>query len=272
MRENRFYRGFIVAITMLIVSGALLSLGYLFSENARNFADYIDNLDDSIRDVAVHIGSVVLITAMIWNYHFILRFIRKSIKPTDTQIIGLWYVSRYFKKNSTLRVSTSQWLISRNINGEYDVKIKSTASENGGKVARVVYNERDRLNILITGRDHNQQSLVCFQPTLPSEPDSRILGLGLGDDDQYVLSCRIYFASRILLPAAYIEEVLKDATETLRGYEINSPLIQLPSHIMTEILSRNPLPEASMSAVNSNVDTTLRERFYKIARDTTALW
>jgi hypothetical protein len=152
------------------------------------------------------------------------------------------------KKHDKVSLLTNRWRISRGIitrgfNYKMVVRDGKKTPVYSATAGSLVYNERDRFNILIAGNDHRQQSLVCFQSSIRNADDTRLLGIGAGDDHQYVLSVRIYMASRELYPDEYIKGILDDASEKLRTYGGDCKLLQLPPHIISEILANHPVPQ-----------------------------
>jgi hypothetical protein len=177
------------------------------------------------------------------------------VRPTDAQVIGDWHVSRYLKKNNKTEIITERWCIRRAWSSQYEVKIYDWDG-NWKSSGRVMYNERDRLNILLYGANHRQQSLICFQMNIPEHNDSRILGLGVGDDNQYVLSTRVYLASRTVLDDVCIEKIINAATDKLRTTAKNGRLFQLSTGIISKVFDDNPLPNISEVPNREHTGTT----------------
>lgn len=187
-----------------------------------------------------NVVSAILIAIALLNYRGIIQFIRRRIKPTDGQIIGTWYVSRYLKKNTDVSILTEKWRIVRDLSSRYRVIM---CDEHAGKYGGIVeYNERERLNINITGVDHNQHGFVSFQLTIPRIDDSRMFGLGVGEDANYFLSARIYLASRIRYEDAYVRQLLDEAHGVLLSTGTACPLIQLPPERITAVLGAHSPP------------------------------
>jgi hypothetical protein len=181
-----------------------------------------------------------------FNFRVIRKLLRPSIEKIDSQIIGKWHVYRYGSKRGVLSLLglNEVWEIRRTPVRTYSVRIDTPPNE--VKITgRIVYKERDRLNILLTGIDHKQQSLISFPLTILSlnddgTYDSRLLGIGVGDDSDHVLTSRVYFASKSKLPEDYVKVVIGAATSYLRNGQSN--LLQMPASAISEIFKSNPLP------------------------------
>ena len=196
------------------------------------------------------VRGVVILAAvrfLAFDFRAICQLLRSSIEATDAQIIGKWYVYRYGNKHGTLSLMglDEAWKIRRTLTRTYAVRIDMPPNE--VKITgKIVYKERDRLNILMTGIDHKQQSLISFPLTIPflkgddGTYDSRLLGIGVGDDSDYVLSTRVYLASKVKLPKDYAESVIEAATSYLRTSQGN--LLQMPASAISEIFKSKPLP------------------------------
>jgi hypothetical protein len=212
----------------------------------------------SIAAIVTGVISSAVFTLLILNFRIVGSFVRQTIEPADHQITGDWYVSRYLKENNKSEVCTDKWYIGRGWSGGYNVKIPY-ADDDGWDwelSGRILYNERDRLNILLDGANHRQQSLISFQMNIPRTNDTRILGLGVGDDCQYVLSTRVYLASRHRLDDNHIKKVIDNATDKLRTNGANSPLSQLPTDIISTVFQDNFPPEISEASNNERKRTT----------------
>jgi hypothetical protein len=223
-----------------IVRSALL--GYLTPEHLSKISDQILT------------SLIVLLIIAILTYQFraVRRLLRLSLERTDEQIVGDWYIYRAGKKNGNLKLLglDEKWRIRRTFAGVYNVRI--VMSDKGNEITgTVMYKERDRLNILLTGVNHKQQSLVSFQLSIPSSTtdashsedtlvDSRMLGIGVGDDSDYVLTARVYLASKSRLPKDHVETLLDAATKQLRSNE--GRLLQLSSTEITRIFKDSPMP------------------------------
>ncbi len=242
MERNFIYRLLIVMAVIISVSVIVLIFSFVISKSDNNFLTYLYNLPYSLKGAVDNIISVIAITIALYNYRVILNFIRRSIKATDKQIISKWYVSRHIKKNNKIDVLTDVWHIRRSISGKYEVYMYNYENDYVKK-GELVYNERDRFNILLIGSDHKQQSLVCFQTNIPKKSDTRLLGLGVGDDSQYFLTTRVYLASRVKFPIEYINAVLLDASKSMLYCANETPMVQLPPHLISEVLGRHPIPD-----------------------------
>lgn len=249
------FRILIVLVAILVVLvGSIEAINH-FSPNLQ--LDTIGilshfNIDAIIADLIDHEITYVLIALAALNYRGLLRFVRRTIKPTDAQIAGDWYVSRYVKKNNLSEIITERWRIQRDWYSKYNIKTFAFWNGSWTVEGQLVYNERDRFNILLNGTNHKQQSLICFQASIPRDHDTRLLGLGVGDDSQYVLSARVYFASRDRLPDDYIKKVVDEATAQFHASDKSNPLLQLPTEIISNVFEKHRLPEISEESDRKN--------------------
>jgi hypothetical protein len=235
----------------LILSGAALCVAILLLGALSVSGSYISYLHPLLdvgrrllnlvpQGILDHIAAVVLLSLISFNYRAILRFLRESLKPTDGQIVGNWFVSRFIVKHGAHSILTERWKIARGLSSRYIVIMYQDAKKYMNFSGIVAYNERDRLNLLISGLDHHQQSLVCFETNIPRSDDSRMLGLGVGDDYNYFLTTRIYFASRTQYSNAYIEHILLEATSALRSDHSATPLLRLNPEVIANVLGKYP--------------------------------
>ncbi len=199
------------------------------------------------RGIVENIASAILVSVVALNYRAILRFLQRRLKPTDGQIVGTWFVSRFIKKNTQLSVLTEEWIIVRSLGGRYVVRMHFDAKVYMTFSGLVQYNERDRLNILINGVDHHQQSLVCFQTNIPRADDSRMLGLGVGDDSNYFLTTRVYLASRVRYGDDYVSDILNEASAAVLTGTGAGPMLQLTPDVIAATLGKHPLPATGAS-------------------------
>lgn len=204
----------------------------------------------SSKDFSIRVVTEILALAFVGllgsQYRLIVGLLRHAIEVTDEQIIGRWYVYRYGQKHHIQYWIKGEWNITRSrLRGTY--KVAQTRHNSGVRIdGEVVYKERDRLNILLTGINHKQQSLVSFQTTIPSNYDRRMLGVGVGDDADYFLGSRVYLASRVSLSDELARAIIDDATGALRA--CGNGLLQLPMTKIAEIFSRYPVPESEMQS------------------------
>jgi len=183
----------------------------------------------------------------IFNINAVGRFLRRSIAPTDELIIGPWNVYRYTKSQGKNELLYDVWTIRRNFARQYVVVIETKNSRrNQTYVGTLEYNERDRFSVKLTGVNHKQQSFISFSPRISINDDTRTIGFGVGDDADYVLSARIYVASREPLHDSHVEKLIDDVTKTIAS-GTDGKLIQLSSHNITEVLLRHPWPETKTS-------------------------
>jgi hypothetical protein len=252
-------KGFVSRIAMVllgIIVLFLISVGIitsLFPDQRQVIVSAASriNLDSTATSIINYAINYALLGFALINYRAILSFVRQTVKRTDAQIVGDWHVSRYIKKNNKSEIFTERWRIGRDWRtSRYTVQIYEDWKGDWKSSGRVMYNERDRLNILLDGTNHHQQSSVCFQVNIPRHNDSRILGLGVGDDSQYVLSARVYLAARKRLDDARIRKVIDGATNKLRTDGANGPLFQLPVDIISKVFEDNPLPKKARSSRN----------------------
>lgn len=201
--------------------------------------EYVEPLYGGITE---HIIAAFGLAFISFQYRSILSFLRRSIQSTDELIIGTWNIYRYTKSQGEIVLLTDVWTIRRNLSRKYAVSMRSSAKNKiSAYMGWIIYNERDRFSVLLEGFNHKEQSLISFSPRIPVSGDTRTLGLGLGDDADYILSSRIYLASRTALPHEHVKEILNDASACIRKGD--EQLIQLPSHVISEIFVRHPLPK-----------------------------
>jgi hypothetical protein len=238
-----------IGLVLVVGAGAIaLAFTPLPQMAWQTFLSYWTTNDPSDVIFGIVKGVVILaaVRLIVFNFRAIRQLLRSGVEETDAQIIGKWYVYRYGKKHGTLSLMglNDEWHIRRTLGRTYAVRIDRPP--NTIKITgRVVYKERDRLNILVTGSDHKQQSLISFHLTIPTIKedgayDSRLLGISVGDDSDYVLSARVYFACKAKLPKAYVESVIEAATDYLRTGQ--GTLLQMPASAISEIFKSNPLP------------------------------
>jgi hypothetical protein len=213
------------------------------------FLSYWATFDPSqlITDIVKQLIILAILGVVTINFRATRQLLRRGIEKTDAQIIGKWHVYRYGSKHGVLSLLglNEVWEIRRAITRNYAVRIYTPRNE-VRTTGRVVYKERDRLNILMTGIDHKQQSLISFPLTIPfhndddGTDDSRLLGIGVGDDSDHVLTSRVYIASKVKLPEYHVKSVIGAATNYLRIGQSN--LLQMPANAISEIFKSNPLP------------------------------
>ena len=253
MEDNSSSRFALPAVASTLAAAVVVNSSEYITVIITWLRQQISSIDynELLKALIDHILLVTIFGVAAFNYKRISIFVQKYIKPTDAQTTGKWYVSRYVKKNGTLEIITEKWLIKRNITrSSYCVTTHEKAIYGWNTSGELIYNERDRFNILLNGSDHKQQSLICFQSNIPRNANSRILGIGVGDDSQYVLSARVYFASRIRLPDEHVQSVIDDATAKLSAPN-NNQMFQLPTNVISEVLGRHPIP-AAPSAPHTN--------------------
>jgi hypothetical protein len=242
----------VLGVVLFIVASVVIAARW-FPSGSQSVIDALNHPDfgSIVTIMTDHVLAYVLIGFAVVNYHAILRFVSRTIRPTDAQIVGKWYVARYFKKNNSCQVINEEWYIRRDWSSRYNVKIRDFW-KGDWKYGRLAYNERDRFNILLIGANHQQQSLVCFQTNIAQGHDTRVLGLGVGDDSQYILSARVYLASRSKLPGAYIRKIIDDATAQFQARNGNCPLLQLPTDVISKVFDDNPLPDLTESETDKS--------------------
>lgn len=245
MERGTIYRLSAAIVGIAFLTGSLVLFLHFYAPGAlANFYGTIRSLDLT-HLMKAYLDKVILaaITAVfIANYRAVIGFVRRTTRPTDEQVIGRWYVYRYARKNDESTMLADEWNISRTLASRYKVTISGHQRYYGYHThGELVYHERDRFNILLRGRDHQQQSLICFQANIPRSDDSRTLGLGVGDDAQYVLSARVYLASRRRFVDSYAAKLIDDATAKLRTLDTECPLLQLPVTVISGVLA-HPIP------------------------------
>lgn len=250
-------RALIVVLIGVVIVGAMYAISGLSSlQPVINWTSaHIDPLFESVVFRLLGIASAAFITV---NYQAVLRFVRRTLARTDELIVGKWFVYRYTKTLGKPRLLTDTWTIRRNIASQYqyDAYIAPLGRHRRRYKGRIISNERDRFSILFEGFDHKELSVISFLPRIPVDGDSRTLGLGVGDDADYVLSARIYLASRIELPEEHAKAVLDDASSAIKSGS-KDQLIQLPSDTALEILGMNPLPPNLAPEIEAGLWTRL---------------
>jgi hypothetical protein len=196
-------------------------------------------------NVVDNIIATVVVSFIVLNYRAIWRFLRRTVRPTDQQIVGEWWVYRFVKKYGRTRLAVDRWIIERDLYSNYNVRmerLRGEAATYSTTRGRLVYNERDRFNILVTGINHQQQSLVSFESSIPRDKESGILGLGLGDDAEYNLSLRVYLAYRYEIPEQHARDVLEYASELLNTANEDAKFVQLTRHMVSRVFEKYPPP------------------------------
>lgn len=196
--------------------------------------------------VRVIVSAVALWAA--FSLRTIFRFVRRLVQRTDELIAGRWYVYRYTRAGGEYVWLHDEWRIIRSLSRRYVVRMSPAVRETSRRSSgEVLYNERDRLNILYNGFDHKEQSLISFSPRIPVMGDSRMLGLGVGDDGDYVLSTRVYLASRRPLPEEHAKAVIEEAGRSIAGHDLGK-VLQLPSSVILSVLAKHPMPKLAADA------------------------
>jgi len=255
MEQGRNY----VKFTLVLGLFAAIIVTLYFKENIFSIMQSeLIGLKSKIESAFLSILYNIIAAFALWiigiNLNAIGAFLRRSIIPTDNLIIGKWYVYRFTVTHGSPELISDEWQIRRNLSRRYVVDVQPIKAfrHNRKSVGELIYNERDRFSILYKGRQHKEQSLICFTPRIPLYDDSRILGLGVGDDADYVLSCRPYLACRERLDDDHAKEILVDAVDTIRS-NTSTPLVQFPAHLMHDVLNRHPLPNAGVAQSNSSL-------------------
>jgi hypothetical protein len=195
--------------------------------------------------------STALIALLVANYRWIQHLVNRLTNPEDAYITGKWYIYRYSKKDGIVRKLVTEWKIGRDLFDRYriynsktkDIYDEKTRDNDAKLSGSVVYNERDRLNILVTGANHKQQTLMCFQMNIPVNKKTRVLGVGVGDDADYVLGSRIYLASRAEINESAFS-IIDEATSHMKQ---GDKLLQLPPCDIISIFEKYPPPEEPSS-------------------------
>ncbi len=195
---------------------------------------------DLTNDAISHLLALAFVAFVGSQFRAISNLLKRVTENTDEQIVGKWYIYRYGNKYCSQYWMASEWDIFRSITTGRYLIAQQRGTQQITVRGEIVYKERDRFNVLLTGRNHKQQSLVSFQLTIPSNRDPRMIGLGVGDDADYQLSTRVYLASRVPVPRDLAAAVIDDATSLLRSCK--SDLLQLPITAIAEIFFRHPLP------------------------------
>lgn len=239
------------SIILVLVAGAIATAGWVafashklasLEASWQLLGSAVTYVQPYYEGMVSHILAGFAVAFVLFNYNAVLAFVRRSLTSTDALVIGPWYVYRYTKTLGKPMLLKDLWTVRRNFSRRYVVDIipYRNTRRNAYK-GRVIYNERDRFDILLEGTDHKEQSLICFKTRIPTSGDTRMLGLAVGDDADYVLSSRIYMASRKDLPLEYVHAVLDDATEAMKT-DSKDQLIQLTTKLSLEAFARNTLP------------------------------
>jgi hypothetical protein len=212
-------------------------------------ANLVDAIDLKSRTSGVFdaVAGATFVAFVATNYRAILKFARRCIKSTHSHIVRKWYVYRYLKKNNDFIFRGETWEIYRALDRRYKVKIQDETLGHTRKAGSVLYTERGRLTIELMGSDHDQESTVAFFCTIPTDGDTRMLGIGIGDDSQLTLSTRVYLACGDKLDEDYARAILDEASGRLRSDEPVSPLMQLSTPLVSDVLSNHPLPSRQRS-------------------------
>jgi hypothetical protein len=120
----------------------------------------------------------------------------KCQTPSDDNdyVSGDWYVYRYLNREKIF-IHCDKWSITRNSCGDHNIEVTKLIGIDGKFLSSkydciVVRFGYKTLNILINGKEHPQQSLVCFTPDVMP---SMMIGLGAGSDFHHDTCARIYF-------------------------------------------------------------------------------
>lgn len=257
---NRIAVGVLVALTLLI---AIIATTYpraisLEGDLMRWIATNYQGLSNEVK---IRLLGLIIAGIITTNSRAIIGLLRRTLQRTDEQITKQWYIHRWSMKHGRLEWVVNVWNIRRSLLtrkylvSQYD---GSTDTEIRGEI---VYKERDRLNMQITGINHRQQSLIAFQTTIPAHGDKRMLGIGVGDSADYLLTCRIYLASRAAIQDDVAKELVKVATNKLRG--TTDDLLQLSIVDIAEIFKAPPEEEpAKQSSRLFDLFSTFRTCFY----------
>lgn len=197
--------------------------------------------------------SAIFAFLFVTNVRAVVLFFKRTIDKKDNLIVGDWYIYRYTISRGKPTLILDTWTIRRTpFSKTYVVDVMASTGSNrpSKSLGKLVYNERDRFSILFEGVDHKEQSLISFSPRIPVSIDTRILGLGLGDDADYMLSARPYLACRTQLSIETAEKILGDAIEALR-HEVERPTVRFSPEVMDKIFLSNPMPnETDVSAAD----------------------
>jgi hypothetical protein len=189
-------------------------------------------------DVITRLLGTIIAGFLTVNSRAIIGLLRRTLQRTDKQITDQWHIYRWSMKHGRLEWVHSVWNIRRSL-----LTRKYVISQYGGPAntkirGGVVYNERDRLNMEITGINHKQRSLIAFQTTIPAHGDKRMLGIGVGDSADYILTCRIYLGSRAEIQDDVAKALVSAATNKLR--QAPTDLLQLSIVDIAEVFKTPP--------------------------------